>query len=128
MRRAGKVVRHVLFFVLAAASALFLLLTLPADIRNAPERYVSCAPAVQITPLPGMGSSWLLNAGDQAALEQLPGIGAVYAQRIIENRERDGDFYFPEDAMEVKGIGEKRLESILLWLRENPDKAWLPKE
>lgn len=128
MGRAGKVVRHVVFLVLAAASALFLYLTPHHAHRNVSAAYQSRPQNVQITPLPGMGSSWLLNAGDQAALEQLPGIGAVYAQRIIENRERDGDFYFPEDAMEVKGIGEKRLESIMRWLSENPDKAWLPEE
>lgn len=128
MGRAGKVVRHVVFLVLAAASALFLCLTPPHAHRSVSAAYPSSSQDVQITPLPGMGSTWLLNAGDQAALEQLPGIGAVYAQRIIENRERDGDFYFPEDAMEVKGIGEKRLESIMRWLQENPDKAWLPEE
>ena len=128
MGRADKVVRHVVFLVLAAASALFLCLTPHHAQRNVSAAYQSRPQNVQITPLPGMGSSWLLNAGDQAALEQLPGIGAVYAQRIIENRERDGDFYFPEDAMEVKGIGEKRLESIMRWLSENPDKAWLPEE
>ena len=58
----------------------------------------------------------------------LPGIGPVYSQAIVEYREQVSRFYFLEDIMNVKGIGEKRLESILLWLRENPDKAWLPEE
>ena len=42
----------------------------------------------------------------------LPGIGPVYSQAIVEYREQVSRFYFLEDIMNVKGIGEKRLEAI----------------
>ena len=65
-------------------------------------------------------ASSLLNSGDLTALDDLPGIGEVTAGRIIETRERDGTFYFPEDLMTVSGIGEKRLADIMAYLAEQP--------
>lgn len=45
------------------------------------------------------------------------GVGEVIAQRIIEEREENGPFYYPEDLMNVKGIGEKTLEKLLSHIR-----------
>ena len=50
-------------------------------------------------------------------LDTLPGVGEVIAQRIIEEREENGPFYYPEDLMNVKGIGEKTLEKLLSHIR-----------
>ena len=48
-----------------------------------------------------------LNTATQAQIEALPGIGPKVAQRIIEYRQKNGQFKKIEDVMNVKGIGEK---------------------
>ena len=55
----------------------------------------------------------ILNTGDAAALDTLPGIGTVLAERIVAYREEHGAFVYPEDLQNVKGIGEKKLQAIL---------------
>lgn len=49
-----------------------------------------------------------INTAGQAELESLPGIGPVYAQRIIESR----PFGSIEEITRVKGIGDKTLEKL----------------
>jgi len=58
-----------------------------------------------------------LNAATQGQLETLPGIGAKAAQRILEFRQKNGNFKKVEDLMNVKGIGEKaflKLKPLLI--------------
>jgi comEA protein len=48
-----------------------------------------------------------INTATQAQFESLPGIGPKVAQRIVEYRQKNGQFKKIEDLMNVKGIGEK---------------------
>lgn len=57
-------------------------------------------------------SSTNLNAADRQELMQLPGIGEVLSQRIIEYREEHGGFSTVDELTEVKGIREKTLEKV----------------
>jgi competence protein ComEA len=53
-----------------------------------------------------------LNSATIQELVQLKGIGEKYAERIIEYREKNGKFEKVDDLMNVKGIGQKKFDSI----------------
>lgn len=53
-----------------------------------------------------------LNAADLAALDQLPGVGPVMAQRIVAWRTEHGRFSTVDELGEVSGVGEKTLERL----------------
>jgi competence ComEA-like helix-hairpin-helix protein len=53
-----------------------------------------------------------LNSASWVEWSQLPGIGPVLGQRIVDERERNGPFRGAADLRRVKGIGEKRLGEI----------------
>lgn len=53
-----------------------------------------------------------INTATVAQLEELPGIGEVIAQRIVDYRTQHGPFKTIRDLLKVEGIGEKKFESI----------------
>ena len=53
-----------------------------------------------------------INRATVEELQSLPGIGEVLAKRVIARRTARGSFNTIEDLLEVKGIGEKRLNSL----------------
>lgn len=53
-----------------------------------------------------------INTATAEQLTALPGIGEVYAQRIVEYRTTYGKFISIYDLEKVKGIGQKRIEAI----------------
>jgi competence protein ComEA len=48
-----------------------------------------------------------LNTATERELEQLPGVGAATAARIVEYRQKKGPFKKIEELMNVQGIGER---------------------
>ena len=53
-----------------------------------------------------------INIVDAAALQCLPGIGPVLAERIIDYRQKNGLFGTIDNIKEVSGIGDKKFEGI----------------
>lgn len=53
-----------------------------------------------------------INKADAEELQKLPGIGPAYASRIIEWREKNGEFESTDQLLEIRGIGPARLENI----------------
>ena len=53
-----------------------------------------------------------INTATVSQLQNLPNIGKVLAQRIVDYRTAHGEFHSIDDLTLVEGIGEKRLEQI----------------
>ena len=64
---------------------------------------------VQIQVLPKPTN---INTADSQTLQQLPGIGPVIAQRIMDYRDAHGAFDTIGELINVDGIGEKTLEKL----------------
>ena len=54
-----------------------------------------------------------INTATAQDFENLPGIGPVMAQRIVDYRNEHGPFKSVEELTKVKGIGESKLEELL---------------
>ena len=85
----------------------------PARAHPAPKIYQAKGDGFTLSPLPTLPPDSVLNTGDAAALDKLPGIGPVLAERIVAYREEHGAFVYPEELRNVKGIGDKKLQAIL---------------
>ncbi|MGQ0626306.1 MAG: helix-hairpin-helix domain-containing protein [Sporichthyaceae bacterium] len=68
---------------------------------------LAAAPETAQAPDAGAAGTGLidLNTADLAALDTLPGVGPVLAQRILDFRARNGRFTAVEELQEVPGIG-----------------------
>ena len=60
----------------------------------------------------GAGGVVDLNTATVAALDTLPGVGPVLAQRILDWRQQHGRFSSVDELGEVSGIGDKLLEQL----------------
>ncbi len=68
------------------------------------------------TTAPASGSVDV-NQSDAAALAAVPGIGRAIAQRIVELRQREGNFSSLDELLDVAGMTQTRLERARPYLR-----------
>ncbi|NOX98228.1 MAG: helix-hairpin-helix domain-containing protein [Verrucomicrobia bacterium] len=61
-----------------------------------------------------------VNSADAEGLQVLPGVGPKLADAIIKSRKTDGPFLKASDLLRVKGIGAKKLEKMMPYLRFVP--------
>ena len=94
---------------------------LPAATQQKPSSSAAAAKASVPTP----ESPLNINTATQAQFEALPGLGTKVAERIIEYRQKNGNFKKVEDLMNVKGIGEKSFLKLkpLLTVGQKADTA-----
>ena len=53
-----------------------------------------------------------INSATESDFENLPGIGPVLAQKIVDYRQQHGPFRSIQDLMKVTGIGQKKFDSL----------------
>ncbi|MBQ8554805.1 MAG: helix-hairpin-helix domain-containing protein [Clostridia bacterium] len=118
--RRNRAVRMLKCIILAVPAILLLLPVLMSDQKPQSDHYISRQISDTILPIVTLAPDSFLNTSDARALEELPGIGEVISQRMVETRQAIGGFDIPEDLLLVKGIGEKRLQEIIdyLWPQE----------
>lgn len=70
--------------------------------------------AVDASPIQmGPGGTIDPNEAEMDELCDLTGVGETLAGAIIDEREKNGPFHYPEDLLSVKGIGEKKLAAMM---------------
>ena len=80
---------------------------------------VASSPASSIDPFQKEPPAERLNLNQATAadLMQLPGIGPVLAQRIVEHRRKYGSFRRPQDVIIVRGMSARRYRRIANLIR-----------
>lgn len=81
------------------------------------SRKTSSYPITRKLPV---GSIVELNTADTSLLKQVPGIGSVFARRIVKYRNLLGGFYSIRQLGEVYGIDEQRYNDLARWFSVDP--------
>ena len=61
-----------------------------------------------------------INTADTTILKKIPGIGSVYAKRIVKYRNLLGGFYSVEQLSEVYGIDAEKYQALSPWFTADP--------
>ncbi len=75
-------------------------------------RAAAISAALLLTPPAFAAEPLDINQAAEAELVTLDGIGPVYAERIVDYREKHGRFESVDELAKIKGIGEKTLQDL----------------
>ena len=101
--------RRVLAVCMAAGATMVLSFAARSSAMTVPDKLPWEPPAVVETAEEPVD----INTAGLEELMTLPGIGETRAQAILDDREANGPFRYPEELLRVKGIGEGILGQIL---------------
>ncbi|MDR1356268.1 MAG: helix-hairpin-helix domain-containing protein [Tannerellaceae bacterium] len=87
---------------------------LPPAKKSSPRRNTRTASFTRTEKFP-VGTVVELNTADTATLKKVPGIGSVFAGRIVKFRTLLGGFYSVEQLREIYGMDEERYLSLQNW-------------
>lgn len=104
------------WLLLAVCAALLTGLALPVHVPET-TAYTPAGHAAEVAALPAFTGLLDVNRADAVALTALPGVGESMAQAIVEERERNGPFFYPEDLCAVRGIGPAKVNGFRMLLK-----------
>ena len=100
---------RVLAVCMAAGAAMLLCFGARSTAMTAPDKLPWEPPGLERTAEGRVD----INTAGLEELMTLPGIGEVRARAILDDREQNGPFRYPEELTRVKGIGEGILAGLL---------------
>lgn len=103
----GLIAGALLLSILAAA----LRPGIPAEVYPVREVTAERAPETAEIRIPDTGGIDV-NTADEEELTNLYGIGPALAEAVVAEREDNGPFFYPEDLMNVSGIGIQKLNGF----------------
>lgn len=114
MNAAHRFAQKAMAGILLAACALLLILSVVLSYheKRADAFAASGRRAAAVTAIPLPAGDVDVNGGDLSEVTRLPGVGPVIGRAILEERERHGPYYYPEDLLDVRGIGDKTLAGL----------------
>ena len=113
MKQKTFAVRSVLgWLLLAACVVLAAWAVLDGYVPQPRARYAATGRYASVQAVPVQTGAIPVNSADLDLLDELPGVGEATAEAIVQERTQNGAFFYPEDLMHVKGIGESKLEDM----------------
>ena len=99
-------------WLLAALAVIALLAAVRLPAPKVPVVITADSEPAAVEAIPAQRGEYPVNTADAKTLDALPHIGVVLSQAIVDEREAQGPYFYPEDLLMVRGIGEKTLEKI----------------